>query len=246
MTDDLTSRLEALCGDLRSRNMGGWETTVKAAIKELCSLEANRSAIRDIPPVRGDLARRIVSGVREFYLGALSKYFDSAAYEYARSASLSDMAYKSVKERFEAMLATPPAERAAAGSVTVPREPTIEMENAGDHADNDYSNNRFHGKGHLGRVAFIYHYMLAAAPAPAEAGEPVAWRYSQRGGLDNPVFMERKQDWADSGTGLWTETPLYAAPVSAVPEGGATHSGRHIRPIDEGDGFSTPAIQEPK
>ncbi len=33
---------------------------------------------------------------------------------------------------------------------------------------------------------------------------------------------------------------------SPAPEGGATHSGRHIRPIDEGDGFSTPAIQEPK
>jgi len=49
----------------------------------------------------------------------------------------------------------------------VPREPTIEMENAGDKADSDYSNNRFHGLGHLGRSAFVYHHMLSAAP-PAE------------------------------------------------------------------------------
>ncbi len=54
--------------------------------------------------------------------------------------------------------------------VRVPREPTIEMENAGDKADRDYSNNRFHGKGHLGRVAFIYDAMLAAAPKTSDEG----------------------------------------------------------------------------
>jgi hypothetical protein len=52
----------------------------------------------------------------------------------------------------------------------VPMEPTIEMENAGDKADRDYSNNRFAGLGSLGRSAFIYHHMLAAAP-PAEDGK---------------------------------------------------------------------------
>ena len=54
------------------------------------------------------------------------------------------------------------AERA--DRVSLPRSPTIEMENAGDKADCDYSNNRFAGLGHLGRVAFIYHHMLAARP----------------------------------------------------------------------------------
>lgn len=48
----------------------------------------------------------------------------------------------------------------------VPVEPTIEMENGGDKADRDYSNNRFHGLGHMGRVYFVYHHMLAAAPSP--------------------------------------------------------------------------------
>jgi hypothetical protein len=47
--------------------------------------------------------------------------------------------------------------------VTVPREPTEAMRKAMLKADDDYSNNRFYGRGDLSRMEFIYRAMLAAA-----------------------------------------------------------------------------------
>lgn len=49
--------------------------------------------------------------------------------------------------------------------VVVPREPTVEMERAGNAADARYSNNDFRGNGQLSRAAFVYKAMLSAAPA---------------------------------------------------------------------------------
>lgn len=51
----------------------------------------------------------------------------------------------------------------SADTVSVPREPTEAMMRAMHKADNDYSNNRFHGHGHLSRAEFVYRAMLAAA-----------------------------------------------------------------------------------
>ena len=52
---------------------------------------------------------------------------------------------------------------------------------------------------------------------PCVAGTPVAWMYLCSNPGSSPVLFTSRQDWADSGSGLWTETPLYAAPVAATP-----------------------------
>jgi hypothetical protein len=44
------------------------------------------------------------------------------------------------------------------------------------------------------------------------AQEPVAWMYQCSAYDSAPVLLSSKQDWAESGTGLWTETPLYTTP----------------------------------
>lgn len=47
--------------------------------------------------------------------------------------------------------------------------------------------------------------------AIAEA-EPVAWMYQCSADSSGPCFMQHKTNWAESGSGLWTETPLYIHP----------------------------------
>ena len=46
--------------------------------------------------------------------------------------------------------------------------------------------------------------------------EPVAWMYQCTADKSGPVLLQKKKNWAESGTGLWIETPLYAAPVQLV------------------------------
>jgi hypothetical protein len=45
--------------------------------------------------------------------------------------------------------------------------------------------------------------------------EPVAWMYQCSADNLGPVLMRHKQDWAKSGSGLWTEAPLYTSPQPA-------------------------------
>lgn len=52
----------------------------------------------------------------------------------------------------------------APDAVSVPVEPTEEMRKAMAKADDDYSNNRFYGRGDLSRMEFIYKAMISAAP----------------------------------------------------------------------------------
>jgi hypothetical protein len=42
--------------------------------------------------------------------------------------------------------------------------------------------------------------------------EPVAWMYQCTADTSGPVLLRHKTNWADSGSGLWKETPLYTAP----------------------------------
>ena len=39
--------------------------------------------------------------------------------------------------------------------------------------------------------------------------EPVAWMYQCSVDSSGPVLVQHKRNWAESGSGLWTETPLY-------------------------------------
>jgi len=51
-----------------------------------------------------------------------------------------------------------------------------------------------------------------AAQALAQpAQEPVAWMY-QCAEDNSTVVLQRRTNWAESGTGLWIETPLYTTP----------------------------------
>ena len=49
------------------------------------------------------------------------------------------------------------------------------------------------------------------------AQEPVAWMYQCSADSSGPVFMQHKRDWAESGSGLWTEKPLYTSPPASKP-----------------------------
>ncbi len=51
--------------------------------------------------------------------------------------------------------------------------------------------------------------------ATAQQQEPVAWMYQCSADSSGPVLMQHKRDWAESGSGLWTETPLYTSPQPA-------------------------------
>ncbi len=45
------------------------------------------------------------------------------------------------------------------------------------------------------------------------AQEPVAWMYQCSADNNSKVLMSKKQNWADSGSGLWKEKPLYTTPL---------------------------------
>ena len=48
--------------------------------------------------------------------------------------------------------------------------------------------------------------------AAQPAQEPVAWMYQCTVDNSEPVLLRKKQNWAESGTGLWVETPLSTTP----------------------------------
>jgi hypothetical protein len=48
--------------------------------------------------------------------------------------------------------------------------------------------------------------------------EPVAWMYQCTADNSRPVLLQQKQNWAESGTGLWVESPLYTTPPAAQQE----------------------------
>ena len=62
----------------------------------------------------------------------------------------------------------------------------------------------------------------ALAENPAQEQEPVAWMYQCSADSSGPVFMQHKRDWAESGSGLWTEKPLYTSPQPSKPWVGLT------------------------
>ena len=51
--------------------------------------------------------------------------------------------------------------------------------------------------------------------------EPVAWMFQCTADNSVPVLLREKQNWAESGTGLWVETPLYTSPPQRKPLTGA-------------------------
>jgi hypothetical protein len=61
---------------------------------------------------------------------------------------------------------------------------------------------------------------LIAEMAAQPEQEPVAWMYQCTADNSGPVLLQQKQNWAESGTGLWIETPLYTTPPAqpAVPD----------------------------
>jgi hypothetical protein len=44
------------------------------------------------------------------------------------------------------------------------------------------------------------------------AQEPVAWMYQCTADNSGPVLLRHRTNWAESGTGLWIEVPLYTTP----------------------------------
>ena len=52
--------------------------------------------------------------------------------------------------------------------------------------------------------------------------EPVAWMYQCSADSSGPVLTQHKKDWAESGSGLWVETPLYTSPPASKPWVGLT------------------------
>ena len=54
---------------------------------------------------------------------------------------------------------------------------------------------------------------MAGGVQPAQpAQEPVAWMYQCTADNSGPVLLRHRTNWAESNSGLWTETPLYTAP----------------------------------
>ena len=95
---------------------------------------------------------------------------------------------------------------------------------------------------------------LFAALSAQQSQEPVAYEYRFHGNaLGHFVLSKERKDWADSGTGLWTERPLYTAPASGAKEGmikvpdGLIAALRTQRQIDEDGtecGVSRQAVDE--
>jgi hypothetical protein len=58
--------------------------------------------------------------------------------------------------------------------------------------------------------------LIAEMAAQPEQQEPVAWMYQCTTDNKGPVLLQQKQNWAESGTGLWVESPLYTTPPAAA------------------------------
>ena len=55
--------------------------------------------------------------------------------------------------------------------------------------------------------------------------EPIAWMYQCTADNSGPVLLRHRTNWAESNSGLWTETPLYTAPPQPAQEPDAYQSG---------------------
>lgn len=62
-------------------------------------------------------------------------------------------------------------------------------------------------------IQFAWAGWQAALAQPEQ--EPVAWMYQCTADNSRPVLLQQKQNWAESGTGLWVESPLYTTPPAA-------------------------------
>ena len=60
----------------------------------------------------------------------------------------------------------------------------------------------------------LRHAIKQALAAP-NVQEPVAWMYQCTADNSGPVLLQHRTNWAESGTGLWVETPLYTTPPAA-------------------------------
>lgn len=71
----------------------------------------------------------------------------------------------------------------------------------------------------------------------AAAQEPVAWVYQCTVDNSEPVLLRKKQNWAESGTGLWVETPLYTTPPQRPWVGLTYEEQRELYKKHEMDGW---------
>jgi hypothetical protein len=77
----------------------------------------------------------------------------------------------------------------------------------------------------------------------SDAQKPVAWMY--RCSHDNSVvILQEKQNWADSGSGLWTEAALYTAPPKFTPPDGWADGLQWAMRINDMEGHLAPSLAE--
>jgi len=79
------------------------------------------------------------------------------------------------------------------------------------NGDNDESTNPFRLES---GAYWAWAGWKAALAQPAQ--EPVAWMYQCTADNSGPVLLRHRTNWAESGSGLWIETPLYTAPPQPV------------------------------
>jgi len=58
---------------------------------------------------------------------------------------------------------------------------------------------------------------IKQALAMPAAVQPVAWMYQCTADNSGPVLLRYRTNWAESGTGLWIETPLYTTAAQRKP-----------------------------
>ncbi len=66
-----------------------------------------------------------------------------------------------------------------------------------------------------GPDAFELITAIKQALAAPTVQEPVAWVYQCTADTSGPMLLQHRTNWAESGTGLWIETPLYTTPPAA-------------------------------
>jgi hypothetical protein len=76
------------------------------------------------------------------------------------------------------------------------------------------------------------------------AQEPVAWMYQCTADNSGPVLLRHRTDWAESGTKLWIEVPLYTTQPQR-PWVGLTNDERKAlerftETCDDGEGYDVP------
>ena len=58
----------------------------------------------------------------------------------------------------------------------------------------------------------VFGAMPSNIPPPQPAQEPIAWMYQCTADNLGSVLLQHRTNLAESGSGLWIETPLYTAP----------------------------------